>query len=42
MVQTTWIEAKYFHGYVKQVRKHNCEIPEPANLITYAPDDKPI
>lgn len=29
-----------FYGYVKQVRKHNCEIPEPANLITYAPDDK--
>ena len=30
-----------FYGYVKQVRKHNCEIPEPANLITCAPDDKP-
>lgn len=30
-----------FYGYVKHVRKHNCEIPEPANLITYAPGDKP-
>ena len=30
-----------FYGYVKQVRKHNREIPEPANLITYAPDDNP-
>ena len=29
-----------FYGYVKQVRKHNCEIPEPVNLITYAPGDK--
>ena len=29
-----------FYRYVKQVKKHNCEIPEPANLITYAPDDK--
>ena len=30
-----------FYGYVKQVRKHNCEIPELANLITRTPGDKP-
>ena len=35
------LSSSTFYDYVKQVRKHNCEIPEHANLITYAPDDNP-
>ena len=35
------ISPSTFYGWVKQVRKHNCDIPDPAGLETYAPDTKP-
>jgi len=34
------VSPSTFYGWVNQVRKQNCEIPDPAGLETYAPTTK--
>ena len=35
------IKSSTFYGWIKQVKKHNFVIPEPADSLTYTADTKP-